>query len=209
MAFQVTSPVSDRLALLPHALVLHVNPQNFAESHNKRIERIQTEGGFVEQHWSDDLSEISADGVTGAFMNLYTGLASVVRQRTIAWSRYRDLLDLYHNNGAVYDPFGNIVLQGQIMLMYDRGTYFGKFRNFRVEETDDSPFMFKISWVFKVEQTVLEIPAYLNQNRQGPLFQGQNQNLPPKVVLQTSAEQASPVLTAAESASVRSQRLSE
>lgn len=159
MAFQVTSPLDNRTALLPHALVLHVNPASFTESHTKKIERLQTRGGWVEQHWGDDLSEISCDGSTGAFVNLYTGLSSVVRQKTIAWDRYRDLYDLYRHNGSVYDPFGNVVLQGKIMLLYDRGTYIGTFRSFEVEETADAPFVFKISWAFKVEQTLVRIPA--------------------------------------------------
>jgi hypothetical protein len=182
MAFQVTSPFSNRRVLMPHALVMHVNPQNYSEAHTKKIERIQTRGGFVEQHWGDDLTEITADGSTGAFMNIYTGLTSLLRQRTIAWDRYRDLHDLFRNNGSLYDPYGNIVLQGNIMLMYDRGTYLGYFRTFSVEETDDQPFSFKVSWNFKVEQELMKIPNLIgNENQRGtfkagvsPAFQGQN-----------------------------------
>ncbi len=159
MAFQVTSPFNKYRVLLPHTLVLHVNPANFQESHNQKVERIQTRGGFVEQHWPPDLTEISADGSTGAFMNIMTGLTSVLRQRTIAWDRYRDLQDLYLNNGSIRDPFGAIVLQGQIMLMYDRGTYLGTFRTFEVEESDDAPFTFTLNWTFKVEQTLLAVAA--------------------------------------------------
>lgn len=160
MAFQVTSPLNRRMALLPHSLVLHTNPTTFSENPTKKIERIQTRGGFVEQHWGDELTEISGDSSTGAFMNLYTGTSSVMRQRTIAWDRYRDLLDLYYNNGSVYDPFGNIVLQGNLMLMYDKGTYIGYFTNFSVEETGDSPFAFQLSWTFKVEETILKLPSW-------------------------------------------------
>jgi len=159
MAFQVTSPVTGK-CLLPHALVMHVNPSSFSEQHNKRIERIQTRGGWVEQHWGDELSEISASGSTGAFMNMQSGLASVSRQKTIAWDRYRDLYDLYRNNGAVYDPFGNIVLQGHILLMYDRGSYLGTFTSFEVEETADAPFSFNISWNFKVEKLLLQMTTF-------------------------------------------------
>jgi hypothetical protein len=133
---------------------MHVNPANFQESYTQKVERFQTRGGWQEQHWGQDLTEISADGSTGAFMNIYTGLSSVVRQRTIAWDRYRDLHDLYLHNGSVYDPFGNIVLQGHVMILYDRGTYLGTFRSFEVEETDDSPFAFTINWSFKVEHTI-------------------------------------------------------
>jgi len=159
MAFQVTSPFNSRRVLLPHALVMHINPQSFSETHTKKVERIQTRGGFVEQHWGDDLTEISADGSTGAFMNIYTGLSSVMRHKTIAWDRYRDLHDLYRNNGSVYDPYGNIVLQGNVMLMYDRGTYIGYFRSIDIEESDDQPFAFKVSWNFKVEEEIMKIPG--------------------------------------------------
>lgn len=157
LAFQVTSPFDRRKLLLPHALVMHVNPNNLSESNNKKIERIQTRGGWVEQHWGDDLVELSASGSTGAFVNIFTGVTSVLRQKTIAWDRYRDLHDLYLNNAAVHDPFGNVVLQGHIMLMYDRGTYLGNFRTLEVEETDDSPFAFNLNWSFKVEFTIMKI----------------------------------------------------
>jgi hypothetical protein len=159
VAFQVTSPFQNRKVLLPHALVMHVNPQSFVVNQTKKVERIQTRGGFVEQHWGDEMSEISADGSTGAFINIYTGLSSALRHKTIAWDRYRDLHDLYRNNGSVYDPYGNIVLQGNIMLMFDRGTYIGYFRSFDVEETDDQPFTFKISWNFKVVEEVQKVPG--------------------------------------------------
>jgi len=158
MAFQLTSPFNSRRVLLPHALVMHVNPESYSENHQKKVERFQTRGGFVEQHWGDDLMDIAADGSTGAFMNLYEGLSSVLRQKTIAWDRYRDLHDLYRCNGSVFDPYGNIVLQGHVMLMFDRGTYLGHFTSFEVTETDDQPFAFKVSWQFKVEEELLKVP---------------------------------------------------
>jgi hypothetical protein len=157
MAFQIVSPFNASQMLLPHALVMHVNPASLTENHQQTVERIQTRGGWVEQHYEPKLLEISADGTTGAFVNIYTGLSSVLRQQTIAWDRYRDLHDLYLNNGSVYDPYGNIVLQGFVMLMYDRGTYLGSFRSFEVDETDDAPFAFKLNWTFKVERTILSV----------------------------------------------------
>ncbi len=179
LAFQVTSPFSSRIVLMPHALVMHVNPQNYSEQHTKKVERIQTRGGFVEQHWGDELTEITADGSTGAFMNIFTGLTSLLRQQTIAWDRYRDLHDLYRNNGSLYNPFGAIVLQGNIMLMYDRGTYIGYFNHWDVEETDDLPFSFKASWTFKVQEELMKIPNLTTDPSQrgtaaSPTFQGQN-----------------------------------
>jgi hypothetical protein len=158
LAFQVTTPFDINKALLPHALVMHVNPSSFDETFNKKVERAPSRGGYVEWHWGDDLTEVSCEQSTGAFINFYTGLSSLLRQRTIAWDRYRDLYDLYRNNGSLYNPDGAIVLQGWILLMYDRGTYVGTFRSFSVEETEESPFAFKISWTFKVERIIHQIP---------------------------------------------------
>ena len=174
MAFQITSPFNKNTLLLPHALVLHVNPNSLDENFQHKIERIQTRGGWVEQHWGSDLAEISASASTGAFMNIYTGLTSVLRQRTIAWDRYRDLYDLYNNDGAMHDPYGNIVLKGNILLMYDRGNFLGSFRTFEMEETDDSPFAFRLSWTFKVERTLLYVSPQSTLVRSVPTFQSQN-----------------------------------
>jgi hypothetical protein len=173
MAFQVTSPYNRRRLLLPHALVLHVNPSSFAENSTQRVERIQTRGGYVEQHWGADLTEIQCSGSTGAFMNVRTGLSSVVRQQTIAWDRFQDLQDLYHNNGSLYDPSGTVVLQGALMLMYDRGTYIGVFTSFSVEETADAPFAFSLNWTFKVTETIQQVSDQGATSRV-PAFQAGN-----------------------------------
>jgi hypothetical protein len=178
LAFQITSPFDKQKVLLPHALVMHVNPANLSETNTKKVERFQTRGGWVEQHWGDELVEVSADGSTGAFVNLYTGLSSVLRQRTIAWDRYRDLHDLYHNNGAVYDPFGKIVLSGHVLLMYDRGTYIGGFRSFEMAETDSSPFAFTLNWSFKIENTILQMANGQRPASPSPSFQGLNVTSP-------------------------------
>jgi hypothetical protein len=173
MAFQVTSPFDNHRVLMPHALVLHVNPNNFQEGYNQKVEKIQTRGGFVEQHWGHELTQLTASGSTGSFMNIFIGLSSIMRQRTIAWDRYRDLHDLFRNNGALHDPLGNIVLSGNIMLMYDRGTYIGTFRTFEVEETEESPFAFALNWTFKVEETITQY-AWGSVNHGAPRFQSSN-----------------------------------
>ena len=171
LMFQITSPFDRRTVLLPHALVMHVNPSNFSENNVQKKETIPTLGGFVEQHWGHELIDISASGSTGAFMNVKTGLSSVVRQRTIAWDRYRDLVELYYNNGSVHDPYGNVVLQGHVMLMYDRGIFLGTFRSFETTETDDSPFAFQTSWTFKVDYPILQVPSGLRGIGTTPTFQ--------------------------------------
>jgi hypothetical protein len=154
---------------------MHISPNSLDESLSKKVERIQTRGGHVEQHWGDELSDMSIQASTGSFMNINTGLTSVLRERTIAYDRYLDLKDLFENNGSVYDPYGSVVLQGKIMMMYDRGTYIGHFTTFKMEETDDFPFAFHLDLSFKVEQTILQIPAnQLARQPRAPNFQFQN-----------------------------------
>jgi hypothetical protein len=174
LAFQITSPFDSTKVLLPHALVMHVNPESISETYTKKSEVVPTRGGFVENHWGDDLTDISADGSTGAFMNVYTGLTSVLRQKTIAWSKYRDLHDLYMNNGALFNPDGQIVLQGKVMLIYDRGIYLGGFRDFSVEETAESPFAFKLNWSFRVEHTITSLAIPQSAGLTAPSFQKLN-----------------------------------
>jgi hypothetical protein len=60
------------------------------------------------------------------------------------------------------------------MLLYDRGVYIGTFRSFETEETAESPFSFRISWSFKVRETILKIPGALTPQGPAPAFQAQN-----------------------------------
>jgi hypothetical protein len=49
-------------------------------------------------------------------------------------------------------------LRSQIMCICDRGIYFGWFSTFEEIESGDTPFQFKLSWEFKVSQTVYNLP---------------------------------------------------
>lgn len=146
--FQVVSP-DGVTELLPDALYLHVNPKDLKESFAKKLERVQTRGGWVEFHWGDELDGISCSQSTGTFVNTQTGLASVLRRETIAYSKFLDLKALFHNNGSIYDDQGQIVLQGGVRIMYDTGVFTGYFTDFSIEENDDNPFTFDLSWSFK------------------------------------------------------------
>jgi len=136
-----------------YRLVLHTNPQSLSFKYTRKVERIQTKGGYVEQHWGDDTQSLSLNGATGGFMRLYSGLSNVTspemtdgtRRETLAYDRYLDFLALFHNNGSIYDAFGNIVAQGIIKVIFDGGVYLGWFTNFSVSESMDKPFQFALS----------------------------------------------------------------
>lgn len=171
MIFDIVA--SDReTSLLPDdlKLVLHVNPRSMQLSYQKVITRTQTRGGFVEFHWGDGAEEITFDAATGGFMRLYTGLSNITggdqgRRETIAYNKYLDLLALFHNNGAVYDRFGNIVVQGFIKISFDGGVHIGWFDgDFSVREDANQPYMFSLSSRFIIDQEIMSFRYFPNRN---------------------------------------------
>ena len=154
-----------KTSLLPEGLrlVMHVNPRTMQLSYAKQTERTQTRGGFVEFHWGDAAEQISFEAATGGFMRLYTGLSNITggtgkqgRRETIAYDKYLDLLSLFHNNGAIYDALGNIVVQGYIKMTFDGGVHIGWFDgNFVVTESASTPYMFTMSANFIIDQEIL------------------------------------------------------
>lgn len=163
VVFDVLGPDYET-SLLPDnlKLVLHVNPSSMAVQHTRQVERIQTRGGFVEQHWGDATSEITFEMVTGGFMRLYSGISNTTnpayggtRRETIAYDKYLDMLALFHHNGAVYDFNGSIVLQGILKVTFDGGVYLGWFSSLTVSEAADKPYMFTLSASFVVHKEIV------------------------------------------------------
>jgi len=176
MLFQVTR-VGSLEPLWPYALALHVNPSSLQEQFTKSKSVVMTRGGFVEFVWPDELDVLSADSTTGAFIGSDSGLTADSanpnykmgrglrkvrdfrgRHGTIAWERHTDLLELFRSNGQIFNGNGAPILRSTIMCMYDRGIYHGWFSTFDVSETGDLPFQFKVTWEFKVVQTLYRIP---------------------------------------------------
>lgn len=167
--FQVTDPM--RQPLYPYLLAAHVNPSEFSESFTKSKSVVMTDGGFVEFVWPDELDVLSATSSTGAFLGPSVGLTagsddtsgpagpSVAaggpgRHATMAWERQEDLLELFRNNGVIFDGRGRPALRGRVMVIYDRGIYFGHFTRFEVRETDEKAFSFDLQWDFSVEESL-------------------------------------------------------
>lgn len=153
----VTSILPDDLKL-----VLHTNPKSMKVSYEKVIERTQTKGGFVEQHWGDGTSSIDFDMATGGFMRLYSGLANNTspemtegtRRESLAYDSYLDILALFHNNGSVYDINGQVALQGKIQITFDGGIYLGWFNDFTVTESVQNPYQFTMTTTFEVSKEI-------------------------------------------------------
>lgn len=143
-------------------LVLHVNPKSMQPRYEKLIERIQTKGGHVEQHFGDGTRTLEFEAATGGFMRLYAGISMTTspektggsRRETLAYDSYLDLLAMFHNNGSVFDVHGSIAVQGAIKVTFDGGVYTGWFTNFSVNEDAQGPYQFQLSASFEVEKEV-------------------------------------------------------
>lgn len=162
VVFDILGPDKETSVLPEDAkMVLHVNPRTMAISYQRQVERIQTRGGYVEQHWGDGPQSISFDQATGGFMRLYAGMSNITspkyggtRRETIAYDKYLDMLALFHNNGSIYDSRGNIVFQGIVKCTFDGGVWTGWFTNFSVTESADKPYMFELSTGFEVHEEI-------------------------------------------------------
>lgn len=167
MVFDILAPDRET-SILPEGLklVMHVNPTSMSLSYSKVIERIQTKGGYVEQHWGDAPTTISLNMVTGGFMRLYSGLSNITgggldmggnRRETIAYDKFLDMLALFKNNGAVYDTTGKIVFQGVIKMTFDGGVYLGWFSAFNVTESVEKPYQFDFTSEFTVAKEIVRL----------------------------------------------------
>lgn len=180
MVLDIISPDGKTSLLGDNRLVLFHTPSSLAFSYQKKVSRSPTIGGWVEYYWGDEPYTINLDLPSGAFMRVGSGLSHTTgavstiqgtrnpsspyknygidlggsRRETLAYDKYLDLLSLFHNNGAIYDSRGYIVLQGRIKMTFDGGTWFGWFQSFSVSESADQPFQFKLSAVFQVEREV-------------------------------------------------------
>lgn len=192
-------------SILPNnmKMVLDHNPESVDFSYEQTIERIQTKGGHVEQHWGEGLRSISFSMTTGGFKRLYSGLSNITgggidvggtRRESINYDKYLDMLALFHNNGQIYDSNGQIVFSGKIKVTYDGGIYLGWFGDFEVTESAEKPYQFDLSTSFTVEEEVLRFrsqpvvagldfidPTVGSANVRDRLAQGANQAIDPVV----------------------------
>src|SRR5512135_783651 len=191
--FQVVAPGTNQ-PLYSYLLALHVNPEQLEERMAASKTVVPTRGGWIEYRWPNELTSLSGGNTTGAFYSPSSGLsagsdASQVggkargRQGTIAWERQEDLLELFHNNGMVFDGNGAPAIRGRIMLIYDRGIYLGFFKTFEVTEDEDHAWSFNLNWEFTVEKTLYRFPSNLGASgvsvpSPAPLFPGAAKPVP-------------------------------
>jgi len=135
-------------------LVLHMNPESLEESYQKLISRQITRGGYLEQHWGEELDSLSCTVNTGAFVSIGSGLSVLNRKASVAYRKFWDLVALYRNDGAVYDGRGNLILHGGVNMHFDSNIYYGYFENLDVNESGENPYTFSVNFTFKVKKSI-------------------------------------------------------
>jgi hypothetical protein len=176
VVFDILAPDFET-SLLPDDLkmVMHVNPSSMKFSYAKIIERIQTKGGYVEQHFGDGAESISMDASSGAFMRLHTGLISITggsnslnvggtRRETIAYDTFLDMLAMFHHNGSIFDYRGNIVFQGIIKISFDGDYWLGWFNSFSASEEAEKPYQFSMSMDFTIAHEFMGLRSVIVQS---------------------------------------------
>lgn len=152
LAINVIEDFYDPVVILP-PLYFHINPQNFQIAYAKKTHRYQTFNAFVEEYWGEEMDTITCQGSTGAFIAEDIGLDTLTRTRTSPYFKFQDVLDVYRNNGNVYNDKGQVLRKGKIVIFFDPGTYFGYFENFSYTESAESPFKFVFNFSFKVQKS--------------------------------------------------------
>jgi hypothetical protein len=156
--FTITGPTG--AILVPESLVLNVNPTQIAYTFVKKKELLQTRGGWVEQYFADEIDEVAGDITSGAFMNIQEGLAKQDPFRTLAYDRMLDFVELYKNNGCIYDIAGKPVFRGSVSMVCDIGVLFGYFTDLNLVLSEDAPALMSGDFRFKVEHPIWVAPGF-------------------------------------------------
>ena len=152
VAINIIEDYYNPTVMLP-ALYFHINPQEFKMDYRKIIHRYKTFTAHVEEYWGDELDTISCDGSTGGFLTEDFGLDAINRKTSKPFFKFQDILDVYRNNGNIYNSSGQVIRKGSVVIFFDPGTYYGYFENFSYIETADNPFRFIFNFTFKVQRS--------------------------------------------------------
>ena len=128
--------------------IVDPNPKDLSINSRMVETKTQMYHGFYEECWGEGLGTISASGTTRGFYLPSEGyVGDDQRFDTASYINYRVLLEVFKNNGTVYDSDGNVFHQGDITLTYDKFVYYGRFTDFRTEF--QKPFMYDVSFSFE------------------------------------------------------------
>jgi hypothetical protein len=145
-------------------LAMNINPDSLKSSYKQLIRRKRTLGGFLEEHWGEELDSLSLSGKSATFFG-ELGLTNKTRRDTDAYREFEKLTSIYRNNGTLYDEkSGTIVAQGSVIMIYDSVVYRGFFESFEINEIAEKQFNLQYSLAFKVSQELFpgRIKSFIN-----------------------------------------------
>lgn len=96
------------------SLKLNMSPASLVINSAKKINRYQTLIRWVEEHWGDEMDQITFNGSSFSFLDFKTsssGLCVDSRNMTEPYRELRHLADLYKTNGIIYQ--GSELAEGE------------------------------------------------------------------------------------------------
>jgi len=193
-------------------LRLTPNPETLSISSGKKINRYNTLTSWVEEHWGDEIENVSFSGSTFSFMTLENGLTYEFRDQTDAYSYMRVLVHYFQVNGCIYQNGGDyessnaysvqefltdnpsfaknhprkrmIKERLYVKLYYDYLIMYGRFDTFDIIEDSSIPFRFKYNVVFKAERTVYNLDGVPNPGSSNTIAPNPSEAIPSITTIQ-------------------------
>jgi len=160
-------------------LTLFVNPSDVNFSATKVVNPTYAKGGWVVEHWGEELDRLNVEGRTGGFYTgnvLFENKAGLTRINARNSAAYQNLMALYliyKNNGYNFEKQFDkrrINSVGKVKLYYDFVTYTGTFKSFRILEDAEMPFSFSYSFEFIVTKWQRGMQTAALMSQLGTLF---------------------------------------
>jgi len=163
----------ERASRIP-PLFLIVDPGSMSLDYRKMTNTSLMRGGWLEEHWGEELDVLSAEGGTGGWFGPDDSIQiGPARRDTASYRNFKSLLALYKFNAGIRARVisrGRILQFGKIELFFDNGVYEGYFENFNYNEAADRPLTLEYSFSFKVTRTVLMLYRSMSAFNSGNRF---------------------------------------
>ena len=135
-------------------LTMKINPENLNTQFSQLLNRKRTWGGFIEEHWGEQLDSLSASGISSQFYS-ELGLTNESRRDTDSFKEFEKFINVYRNNGTLYDQkTGAILVQGYVVMNYDNAIYKGYFESFSLNEIAEKQYQLQYDFSFKVTKEI-------------------------------------------------------
>lgn len=137
----------------PPPLTMLVNPANLDIQYQQLVNETRTKGGFAQEFWGEQISNLSASGITGMAYN-DGGITNAELKDSEAYENFINLLNFYKNNSRVYDSKipTKITRVGIVIMTYFGKEYEGYFDSFNWKESAEKQYTYEYDLSFKVEK---------------------------------------------------------